>query len=118
MYQIVINILEFVIVFLLVYIGIYIFSYRRLKEYNRKTAITGVKYLYYKYKLDITKIGYKRICKTLMFSDSFIVSFLFLITKIVNNIYIRLLVCAILIFPLFAFVYHLVYKYYEKESVR
>ena len=63
MYQIVINILEFIVVFLLVYICLYIFSYRKIREYNRKKATTGVKYLAYKYKLDIGKIGYKRICK-------------------------------------------------------
>lgn len=108
--------LEFILVFLIVYVGTYLFSFRKIKKFDRNKMPTNVKYLVFRYNLDIVKIGYKRVLKTLMISDSFIVASIFTVTRFVNNIYIRLLVAFILIFPLFAGVYHLVASYYKKES--
>lgn len=108
--------LEFIAVFLIVYFGYYFFSYRKLKKYDRKKSPVNIKYLVLRYNLDIVRLGYKRVFKTLMLSDAFIVAFMFTITRIVDNVYVRLLVSFILIFPLFAGVYHLVAMYYKKES--
>lgn len=107
--------IEFFGVFLIVYLGYYFFSYRKLKKYDRKKSPVNIKYLVLRYNLDIVRLGYKRVFKTLMLSDSFIVAFMFTITRVVDNVYVRLLVSFILIFPLFAGVYHLVAMYYKKE---
>lgn len=112
------DILEFIIIFLLVYFGYYIFLYKKIDKYNRKKAPVNIKYLVNRYKLDVVGLGYKRIFKTLMISDSFIVATLFIITKTIDNIYLRLLIAFILVFPLFAGVYHLIAMYYKKESER
>ena len=108
--------LEFVIVFLIVYLGIYLFSYRKIKKYDRKKVPTNIRYLVFKYKLDVIKIGYKELFKRLMLCDSFIVAALFSVTRIIDNLYIRLLVAFCLVFPLFAGVYHIIGMYYKKES--
>ena len=97
-------------------IALELFSFRKIKKFDRNKMPTNIKYLVFRYNLDIVKIGYKRVLKTLMISDSFIVASIFTVTRFVNNIYIRLLVAFILIFPLFAGVYHLVASYYKKES--
>ena len=110
------TLLEFIIIFLLIYFLYYIFYYRKMDKFNRKKAPTNIKYLIYRYNLDVVKIGYKKVFKTLMISDSFIVSLMFVITKFIDNIYIRLITAFVLIFPLFAGVYHLIYLYYKKES--
>lgn len=107
--------IEFIVIFLIVYLGYYLFSYRKLKKYDRKKSPVNIKYLVLRYNLDIVRLGYKRVFKTLMLSDSFIVAFMFTITRVVDNVYVRLLVSFILIFPLFAGVYHLVAMYYKKE---
>lgn len=107
--------LEFIVIFLIVYLGYYLFSYRKLKKYDRKKSPVNIKYLVLRYNLDIVRLGYKRVFKTLMLSDSFIVAFMFTITRVIDNVYVRLLVSFILIFPLFAGVYHLVAMYYKKE---
>ncbi len=107
--------LEFIVVFLLIYFFYYIFLFKKLKKYDRKKSPVNIKYLVLRYNLDIVKIGYKRVFKTLMLSDSFIVAFMFTITRFIDNIYVRLIVCFILIFPLFAGVYHMVATYYKKE---
>ncbi len=107
--------LEFIVIFLIVYLGYYLFSYRKLKKYDRKKSPVNIKYLVLRYNLDIVRLGYKRVFKTLMLSDSFIVAFMFTITRFIDNVYVRLLVAFILIFPLFAGVYHLVAMYYKKE---
>lgn len=108
--------LKFIIVFLVVYIVSYIISYKKNEKFNRKKLPLGINYLILKYKLDIVKIGYKRIKKTLLFCDSFIIASLFIITSVVDNVFIRLVVSFILVFPLFAGVYYLVNLYYKKES--
>lgn len=111
-------VLEFIGVFLIVYFGYYLFSFKKIKKFNRNKMPTNVKYLVFKYNTDIVGLGYKRVFKTLMLCDSFIVATIFTATRIVNNVYIRLLIAFILIFPLFAGVYHLVAMYYKKESER
>ena len=108
--------LEFLLVFLLVYILNYIFYYKKMKKFDRKKAPVNIKYLIFKYNLDVVKLGYKRLCKNLLVVDAFIVSFLFGITRFIDNVYIRLITAFILIFPLFAGIYHLVVIYYIKES--
>ena len=108
-------ILEFVIVYLLVFLGSYLFIFKRTKKYNKDKLPATVKYLVLRYNLDIVKLGYKRILKTLMYCDAFIVALVFTITRVIDNLYIRLLVAFILIFPLFAGVYYFVAKYYKKE---
>ena len=108
--------LKFIIVFLVVYIVSYIISYKKKEKFNRKKMPLGVNYLVLKYKLDIVKIGYNKVKKTRLFCDSFIIASLFIITGVVDNVFIRLVVSFILVFPLFAGVYHIVAIYYKKES--
>ena len=112
------TVLEFLIVFLIVYFGTYLFSFKKIKKYNRNKMPANIKYLVFKYNIDVVKLGYKRVCKTLLIFDSLIVAILFTSTKMIDNIYIRLLVAFILVFPLFAGVYHLIAMYYKKESER
>lgn len=116
MYEIAKYLLEFVIVFLIVYVSYYLLNLKKLKKYNREKAPVGIKYLVNKYNIDIVKIGYKRVFKKLLFCDSLIISLLFIITIFIDNIYLRLLVAFILSIPLFVGVYHLVAMYYKKES--
>ena len=97
------SILQFLIVYLLVYICYYFFWYKKIGKYDRNKQPANIKYLTLKYKLDIVKIGYKRICKTLILCDSFIISLLFSITSFFNNLYIRLLIAFILIFTFYEF---------------
>lgn len=108
--------LQFILIFLFVYLCYYVITYRKIKKYNRKKAPLGVNYLVFKYNLDVVKIGYKRVVKALMICDSFIIATIFVATIIVDNVYIRLLVSFLLIFPCFAGVYHLLAKYYKKKE--
>ncbi len=110
------TVLEFLLVFLLVYLCYYFISYRKIKNYSRKKAPVGINYLVYKYNLDVVKLGYKRVFKSLMMCDSFIIATLFVATKIIDNTIVRLVVSFILVFPCFAGVYHLLAKYYKKKE--
>ena len=108
--------LEFIIVFLIVYFGTYLFSFKKIKKFDRKKMPANVKYLVFRYNVDVVRIGYRKVFKTLMLCDTFIVATVFTVTRFIDNIYVRLLVAFILIFPLFAGVYHLIAMYYKKES--
>ena len=116
MTDVAIILIEFFIVFLVVYTASYFMTFKKLKKYDRKKLPTNVKYLVFKYNIDVVGLGYKKVYKNLMLCDSFIVALLFSITRFIDNIYIRMLVCFILIFPLFAGIYHLIAMYYKKES--
>ena len=111
-------VLTFLIVFLITYLMDYVIYYRKIKKnsVNRKNMPTNIKYLVYKYNIDVVRLGLKEIYKHLMLCDSFIMAVLFVSTSFIKNIYVRLLVAFLLVFPLFAGVYHLVAMYYKKES--
>lgn len=109
-------ILEFIIVFLIVYIFSRLFVYRKIKKYNRKKAPVNINYLIIKYKIDVVKIGYKKVSSILMLCDSFIVAIIYCLTKLADNLYIRLIAAFILIFPVFAGVYHIAALILKKES--
>lgn len=111
-------ILEFLGVFLIVYFGTYLFSFKKIKKFNRKKMPVNISYLVVRYNIDVVGLGYKRVFKTLMLCDSFIIATVYIVTKVVDNVYIRLLIAFMFIFPLFAGVYHLVAMYYKKESER
>ena len=110
--------LEFVIVFLICYIVFFLFNIKVRKKYDRKNAPVNIKYLVLKYKLDVVKIGYKKLLGILNIIDSVIVALLFTITRFIDNTFVRLLVAFILVFPLFAGLYHIVAIHYKKESER
>ena len=42
--------LEFIVVFLMVYFGYYLFSYKKIKKFNRNKMPANIKYLVFKYK--------------------------------------------------------------------
>ena len=107
---------EFIIVFIIVYVVFFLFNIKAKKRYDRKNAPVNIKYLTVKYNLDVVKIGYKRLLNTLTFIDSLIVATLFTVTRFIDSTIIRLVVAFVLVFPLFAGIYHLVAMYYKKES--
>ncbi len=116
MVDVMFKVLEFLILFFIVYLVSYLVGFKKIKRFDRRKLPANVNYLIIKYKLDVVKLGYKKVYKTLMVCDSFIISFLFVITSFIKNIYIRLGVCFVLIFPIFAITYYLVGKYYKGKE--
>ena len=116
MVNIAFKVLEFIIVLIIVYVISYLTGLKKIKKFDRRKLPVSINYLIIKYNVDVVKIGYKKVYKTLMLSDSFIISLLFVITSFIKNIYIRLGVCFILVFPLFAIVYHFVGKFYKRKE--
>ena len=47
------TVLEFLIVFLIVYFGTYLFSFKKIKKYNRNKMPANIKYLVFKYNIDV-----------------------------------------------------------------
>ena len=110
------KILEFLIVFLVVYVISYITGFKKIKKFDRRKLPANINYLIIKYKVDVVRLGYKRVYKTLMLCDCFIIAFLFTITVFIKNLYIRLGVCFLLIFPIFGITYYFVGKYYKGKE--
>ena len=110
--------LQFLLVFLIAYFISYIVGFRKLKKFDKRRVPANINYLIVKYKLNIVKLGYKKVYKLLMLCDSFIIAFLFIVTSFIKNIYIRMGLCFLLIFPLFLIVYSIVGNYYKKKCNR
>ena len=108
--------LEFLIVFLLIYLVSYLLLVRKMKKYDRKKIPTNINYLIVKYNLDVVRIGYESVYKLVTLTDAFIVSLLYIITKFIDIIYLRLIVGFILAFPLFAACYYLIARYYQNRK--
>ena len=56
------TVLEFLIVFLIVYFGTYLFSFKKIKKYNRNKMPANIKYLVFKYNIDVVKEFVKPSC--------------------------------------------------------
>ena len=110
--------LEFIIAFLITYFGTFLFFRKKMDKFDKKKMPVNISYLINKYKIDIVRIGYKKVFKTLLLCDAFIVACVFTITRFIDNIYIRMITSFFLVFPLFAGVYHLLAMYYKKECAK
>ena len=116
MINIALSILEFIVIFLVLYLMHKIFFRKKLRKYDKKTLPVNVKYMVIKYNIDVQKIGYKKVLNELCMCDSFIVALSFSVTKILNNTYVRILVCFLLTLPMFFITYYLMSKYYKRKS--
>ena len=108
------GILEFIVIFLLLYI-IHKLAFKKSFK-NLTTYPINVRYMMIRYKIDVKKIGYKKVFDELCMCDSFIVAVLFSVTRMIDNVIIRLVVCFVLMFPLFFGIYHIMAKHYRRKD--
>ena len=104
--------------FLLVYI-IYLFLYviGKNKKYNKDKVPIELIYLIRRYRLDIEKISYKKIMNQIGIISAFDIAFTAtLLFRYVKNIYLSILVGAVMIVPLIIITFNLLGKIYVKKG--
>lgn len=106
------GIVYFIIVYLLYYIFIYLVQ--KKKKFRRFTA--DVQILRDYYKLNIKKIGYKKVYRSLNFVNALLITFLAMVIINIKNIIIKLLLVLILVLPVIWFGYYLLAMYLKKEE--
>ena len=108
----------FIGTFLVVYL-FYLFHYviGKKKKYDSRKAPQELLFLLRKYKLDIKKINYKKIMNQIglicAFDIAFTSTFMFTFVK---NIYLSILIGAVMLIPLIIITFDLLGKYYMKRG--
>ena len=105
-------ILEALLVFILVFLVQLIFGTLVNKKLNKRTSVkklpNNIKYLVYRYKINLKSLDLNVLYRLLLLADSFLITFIYMITTLVENFYIRFAIAFIFYFPVFVFVYHLI----------
>lgn len=111
--------IEYLVVYIFILIIEIMYTRIRFKKIFKNNIPTNIKYLMKKYDLDIKKIiTYKELAKRLSFVDAFIVADIYIVSKLVDNMYVKFIVSFILILPIFAGTYYLVGKYLKRKIMK
>lgn len=100
--------------FVFVFIIYQIFIVRKALKTRKKRPIE-IKYLESVYKIDIKKVGYKRLLLVISLVSSFDISMVVTIMSFFNNTIIKILIAFIAVFIIIYISYYLVGLYYKKK---
>ena len=108
--------LEFIIVYVLIFILNYLFFVRKKTKYNKDKVPIEFFYLVSLYKLDQTKINYKQFIYVTAFINTFIVAFTYIVIyRLLDKWIWQLLFGIVIIILLIIICYGLLGKYYQKR---
>ena len=107
--------------YLLVFLGVFIISYilfiRKNKKYNKNKVPIELLYLVKVYNLDIKKIDYRKFIWIYSFVNTFIISTVYiLITYLVDNLILQMIIGIILLILFIIVCYGLIGRYYMKKE--
>lgn len=110
-------ILEYLIVFIIMFIINYFLYIRKKKKLNKNKIPVELYYLISMYKLDIKKINYKKFLWIYSFVNTFIVSTIYIIVVyLVEGFVWQLLIGMVLLILLIIICYGLLGRYYQKKE--
>ena len=108
-----VEIIYFIITFLIVYMIYYFASIRKAKK-NKKKLPAEVEYLILCYQIDIKKIPYRNFLNTIAIVGSFDVALVATLVSLIDGIIWQLLFGFVFIIPIIVLSFTLVGKYYKK----
>lgn len=110
-------ILEYLIVFIIIFIINYFLYIRKKKRLNKNKVPVELYYLVSMYKLDIKKIKYKKFLWIYSFINTFIVSTIYIIVVyLVEGFLWQLLIGTVLLILLIIICYGILGRYYQKKE--
>jgi len=108
----------FIITFIIVYLFYLISFVFKKQEFNPEKIPVELHFLIKKYKLDMKKIKYKSIMNIIGLVSAFDVSFTAtFVFKFIKNIYIAIIVGAIMLIPLIFITFNFIGSYYRKKGM-
>ena len=114
------EILRFIVDFLTLYILIYIiysvFFNKNRKEYKNLKNNDEINFFIKAYKLDMKKTDYSELLKTLTITNSFIIAISTTIVLYIENYFIKIIACFITLLLLIVVLDNLVGSYYKKKE--
>ena len=108
----------FLATFVIVYLFYLFFLVIRKKEYNPNKVPVELHFLIKKYRLDMKKIKYRSIMNLIGLASAFVVAFTAtFVFRFIKNIYIAIIVGAIMLVPLIFITFNLIGNYYKKKGM-
>ena len=101
----------FVVFFILIYVIYYFEFVFKLKKYNFKKIISNVRILENYYKIDIKKIGYKKVLRIMNFINALMLSLLMMLVINLDSFIYKFLVLLLLMVPSIWVTYYFLAKY-------
>ena len=103
------------IVFIVIYLAYVIFVINRKEKLNKFKKSMVVKYIVSKYKLDLKTINIKVLAHMTSLTTAFIVAITYFIISFIDNYFMKILLCFIIILPFQYIMYMLIGKMYQKN---
>ncbi len=104
--------------FLVVYLFYYFYQIFRKKTYNPKKVPVELVFLIKKYKLDMDNINYQSIMKKIGLASAFNIAFTAtFVFAFIKNIYLAILIGAVMLVPLIFITFNFIGIYYRKKGL-
>lgn len=109
--------IEFIVVYLVIFLFNYVFIVRKNKRYNKNKVPIELLYLMKLYKLDIKSINYKRFILLSNFINSLIVSLVYVIVfYTLDNLVLQIIIGIVLLILLIVICYGILGNYYVRKE--
>ena len=107
---------DFVLLFLLFYIIYTVFLNKRKKEYSKLKKTDTVKMFIARYDLDMRKTEYKKVLKIVSVINSFIVAFTATLVLHIENFWLKVAACFVVIFILIYSLFEIAGRYLKSKE--
>lgn len=104
------------IMFIIIYLFYVIFVINRKNKLEKMKKNAGVLYLVNRYNIDLNKVNMKVLAHLIALTNSFILSITLFILSFIDNYFLKILACFIIIIPFQYIMYMIIGKMYKKEK--
>ena len=103
------------VTFIIIYLFYVIFVISRKSKLEKMKKNPGVLYLVNKYKIDLEKVNLKVLAHLIALTNAFILSITLFIVSFVDNYFLKILVCFVVIIPFEYIMYMIIGKMYKEN---
>lgn len=119
------EIILFILCFIVVLTSYELFLVRPMKKYRadkskkkkEKKELVEIRYLVYKYGLDLKKVNYNQLLQIVALTSSIDITLIVTIITVFDNYLLSLALCLVLSVPIIILSYWLVFKFYKKRGM-
>ncbi len=87
------------------------------KRKKEKKELAEIRYLVYKYKLDLEKVNYNQLLQIVALTSSLDITIIVTIISFTDSYLLSLVLCMILVIPIIMISFWLVFRFYKKRGM-
>lgn len=87
------------------------------KKKKEKKELAEIRYLVYKYKLDLKKVNYNQLLQIVALTSSLDITIIVTIISFIDSYLLSLLLCLVLVIPIIMISYWFVFRFYKKRGM-